>query len=117
MRLKIDENLPIDVADILRAAGHDAHSVYDESLAGAEDEKLAAVARQERRGFITLDLDFADIRAYPPQEYSGIIVLRISRQDKNHVLDTISRLLPVLQSEELLGRLWIVDDRRIRIRE
>jgi Domain of unknown function (DUF5615) len=32
MRFKIDENLPIEVAELLRAAGHDALTVLDQNL-------------------------------------------------------------------------------------
>ena len=45
---------------------------------------------------VTLDLDFADIRTYPPAEYAGIIVFRLRLLDKFHVLLVLERLLPVL---------------------
>jgi hypothetical protein len=62
-------------------------------------------------------MGFADIRAYPPQEYAGLIVLRLKQQDKLHVLQVFERLLKVLQDETLEHTLWIVDERRIRIRQ
>jgi hypothetical protein len=37
MRFKIDENLPIDAAELLAAAGHDAHTVLQEGLGGNPD--------------------------------------------------------------------------------
>ncbi|MFN5947780.1 MAG: DUF5615 family PIN-like protein, partial [Pirellulaceae bacterium] len=30
MRFKVDENLPIDVAEILRANNHDAMTIFDQ---------------------------------------------------------------------------------------
>lgn len=117
MRLKIDENVPLEVAAQLRAAGHDAHSVYDEALSGAGDQTLAAVCRRERRALLTLDLDFADIRTYPPADFAGLIVLRLMRQDKAHVLATVQRLLPLLNREALDRCLWIVDEQRVRVRQ
>lgn len=65
---------------------------------------------------ITLDLDFADLRSYPPDKNRGIIVLRLQRQDKPHVENTVKRLLPVFDSETIDGRLLIVDENRVRIR-
>lgn len=38
MKFKIDQNLPIEAADVLTAAGHDALSVYQQSLGGAPDD-------------------------------------------------------------------------------
>jgi hypothetical protein len=90
--------------------------VHDQHLVGSPDSNIAAVCQGEQRALLTLDLDFADIRAYPPEEYRGIIVLRLARQDKRHVLDILGRLLPKLDSEELIGKLWIVNERTIRIR-
>ena len=69
MRFKIDKNLPIEVAEILRAAGHDAATVNDEALGGALDPDRAAVLKRDSRALVTLDLGFADIRSYPPGEY------------------------------------------------
>ncbi len=66
MRFKTDENIPLEAVDLLRAAGHDARSVFDESLAGRPDGKIASICREERRTLITLDTDFSDIRTYPP---------------------------------------------------
>jgi predicted nuclease of predicted toxin-antitoxin system len=66
VKFKIDENLPVETADLLRAAGHEADTVQEEGLEGAEDEALSERIRLEDRAIITLDLDFSDIRAYPP---------------------------------------------------
>ncbi len=65
---------------------------------------------------MTLDLGFADIRTYPPGEYHGLIVLRLKRQDKAYVIDTLEQLLPILEAEPLASRLWIVEEERVRIR-
>ena len=65
---------------------------------------------------VTLDLDFADIRTYPPSDYAGIIVLRLTLLDKFHVLSVLQRVLPVLEREPLAGKLWIVDESSVRVR-
>jgi predicted nuclease of predicted toxin-antitoxin system len=107
VRFKVDENLPIEVAEILRTAGHDAATVNDEAVGGASDPDLASLVRRESRTLIiTLDTGFADIRSYPPKEYKGLVVLRLARQDKDHVLQTCNRLVKRLASEELVGQLW-----------
>lgn len=117
MKFKLDENLPLASADVFNQAGHDASSVYEQALTGSPDDKLVQICREEERVLVTLDLDFSDIRAYPPDRYSGIIVLRLQHQDAHAVMDVCRRLLPVIEQEPLNGRLWIVDERRVRIRE
>ena len=65
-RFKCDENLPSEATALLLGAGHDAHSVLDKQMGGAPDSALARVCQDESRFFFTLDLDFANIRNYPP---------------------------------------------------
>ena len=52
MRFKVDENLPAEVADLLRAAGHDAVTVNDQGVGGAKDPDLANLLQREQRAFI-----------------------------------------------------------------
>ncbi|CAN5906576.1 hypothetical protein BH23ACT11_BH23ACT11_00420 [soil metagenome] len=42
--------------------------------------------------------------------------MRLGRQDKLNVLNVFRKVLEMLGRESLDGRLWIVDERRIRIR-
>jgi predicted nuclease of predicted toxin-antitoxin system len=116
LKIKVDENLPVEAAGMLIQAGHDALTVLDQKMGGRPDFEIANLCRSERRAIMTLDLDFADIRAYSPIDYPGIIVLRLSRLDKDHVLAAIQRMLPILDQEELDRKLWIVGESSIRIR-
>ncbi|MEM9185043.1 MAG: DUF5615 family PIN-like protein [Planctomycetota bacterium] len=114
---KIDENLPAEAAELFRSAGHDAMTVIGQQLGGEPDPQISAVCMSEGRAIVTLDLDFADIRSYPPADYAGIIVLRLARQDKSYVLGVLQLLMLRLRQEPLAGKLWIVDESSIRIRE
>ena len=116
MRFKIDENLPLDVARLLNSSGHEAKTVISQNLSGSTDQSLVKVCQSESRAFITFDGDFADIRAYPPGDFPGFVVLRLKRQDKNYVLGIIEKLTETLAHEELEGKLWLVEENRIRIR-
>ncbi len=113
--LKLDENLPAEATELLQNAGHDAMSVWDQSLEGHSDDSIASVCQSEKRAIVTFDLDFADIRAYPPEDHFGIVVLRLRQQDKPHVLQVIEQLLPKLDDEPLVGKLWIVAETTVRI--
>ena len=117
MKFKIDENLPVEAAEALRDSGFIADTVWDEGLLGSDDEVVANRSRSEKRVLITLDLDFGNIRAYPPGEQSGIIVLRMKHQDKATVLAYMRRLAKALVNRIPDGELWIVDGNRIRVRQ
>ena len=88
----------------------------EEHLAGSPDMVIAATCQREKRALLTLDSGFANIRAYQPDQYAGVIVLRLKQQDKLHVLKTVSRLIAAFNREPLEGHLWIVEEGRIRIR-
>lgn len=116
MQFKIDENLPVEIAEALRSAGYDAVMVMEQGLGGQPDTQIAAICAQEGRIIVTLDLDFANIHAYPPQNYPGIMVFRVRRQDKLHLLPIFQQALRLLEAEPIEHRLWIIEERGIRIR-
>ena len=96
LKLKIDENLPADCAVLLRNSGFEADTVADKRLAGADDNVIASRSQAEERLLVTLDLDFSNVRAYPPAQHAGIIFLRARRQDKRTVLALIDRIVLAL---------------------
>jgi predicted nuclease of predicted toxin-antitoxin system len=67
VKFKLDENLSPTLAGVFLAAGHEAHSVLEQKLGGASDPRVIETCRLENRSLITLDLDFANIRRYPPR--------------------------------------------------
>lgn len=75
MKFKLDENIPVEASILLGESGHDAVTVLDQNMGGKEDEHIIQICTQEQRALITLDLDFADIKAYPPSNFHGIFVL------------------------------------------
>ncbi len=117
MRFKVDENLPVQCVGQLREAGHDALSVRDQTLTGAPDPRIAEVCAEERRVLVSLDLDFADIRTYPPSKSAGIVVFRLRSQDAATLVRVVGRLVALLPKESPVGKLWIVEEDTVRIRE
>ena len=116
-RFKIDENLPRAAQALLRDAGHDAQTVHDERLVGDPDARILDVCLNEDRVLVTLDLDFSDIREYPPSGHRGIWVLRPEAQSIERTLSVLKGALALLDDEATAHRLWIVEPGRVRIRE
>jgi predicted nuclease of predicted toxin-antitoxin system len=116
-RFKLDENLPRDAQTLLVAAGHDVHSVNDQRLGGGRDPLVLDACLKENRVLITLDLDFSDIRRYPPSSHQGIWVLRATVQSIQGILSMVRGALALVGTEPTAKRLWIVEEGRVRIRE
>ncbi|CUU34901.1 MAG: DUF5615 family PIN-like protein [Armatimonadetes bacterium] len=116
MRFKIDENLPIELAQQLRAAGYDAETVAGEGLAGKPDEVIFEVCQQEGRILLTLDRGFGDIRRYGTRSHAGILVLCPVKQDRETVYRLVGQVLQMLGEQPVENALWIVEEGRVRIR-
>ncbi|MSR58458.1 MAG: hypothetical protein EXS05_12530 [Planctomycetaceae bacterium] len=116
MRFKTDENLPPSVADFLRTSGHDVMTVYEQGLRSCSDPQVLAACQSEGRALISLDLDFSNILVFPPEHYAGLIVLRLRRPGPTAVMTLLRRLASHFDAVPVAGRLWIVDEHRIRIR-
>jgi predicted nuclease of predicted toxin-antitoxin system len=116
MKLKLDENLPLEIADAFRGAGHEIDSVQSEGLTGASDLKILEQVQIENQILLTMDKGIADIRLYPPSQYPGIVLFRPSASGRGEVLRFIQNALPDLLSINSSGHLAIVTPRGIRLR-
>ena len=116
MRFKLDENLPAELLDDLRTAGHEADALPEEDLTGAPDDVILERVRREGRVLLTMDKGIADVRAYPPQQYSGIVLLRPSSAGRGATLSFVRRHLALLFDRDLRGRLLVITDRGLRLR-
>lgn len=117
MHIKFDENADPRWRFPLEEAGNTVSTVVEEKLQGEADATIAAVCRSLGMCLLTLDVDFAQTTAYPPDEYPGIIVLRHSRPTLKGMLALVNQVVAMLQRESPRGRLWIVEPGRIRIHE
>lgn len=117
LRFKLDENIPKRALSALRELGHDVESAESEGMAGAYDQAVLEACTAEERLLVTLDLDFADIREYPPGSHRGIWVLRPARQTFAALLGLIEAGIRLSAVERTDAQLWVIDQNRVRIRE
>jgi len=116
MKLKLDENIPAELLDDLREAGHEVDSVREEGLAGAPDPVVLEQARAEGRVLLTLDKGIGDLRAYPPGRFAGIVLLRPPSSGRGATLTFARKHVPSLLAQSLSGRLVVVTERGLRWR-
>jgi predicted nuclease of predicted toxin-antitoxin system len=118
MRFLVDANLPRSIVELILRLGHEAEFARDIGLGAAPDRAIAARAQATRAALLTRDLDFADVRNYPPEQYSGIVVFRFP---DDVVAKEIVRLAEIFLREsnfvdQLPGHLAIVERDRVRFR-
>jgi predicted nuclease of predicted toxin-antitoxin system len=80
MNIKLDENLPLQLAALLKNLGHDVHTVQEERLVGHADSEIWESAQKESRFLITQDLDFSIPGALPPVRITASCLCDFTRR-------------------------------------
>ncbi len=106
--------------DALRAAGHEVLRLKEYMPTESPDLSVIAKAQGLQAILLSLNGDFADIVAYPPGQFGGIVALQV--RDHPEITSVIlDRLLAYLathpRQEEYRGKLLLVRPHRLRIRE
>jgi predicted nuclease of predicted toxin-antitoxin system len=114
MRFLANENVPGPVVAALRARGHDVFWIT-ESMPGADDPVVLALAQRESRVVVTFDTDFGELafRSGLPAQ-CGIVLIRLDWTDPdadNHVVITA-----LTSRDDWSGIFAVVESDRVRIR-
>lgn len=72
MKFLLDANLPRSSAALLRGLGHEVADVRDILPDGIDDAAIATRAQTHQLVLVACDFDFADIRNYPPENFSAL---------------------------------------------
>jgi predicted nuclease of predicted toxin-antitoxin system len=80
--VKVDEDLPGEISDLVANAGHEAKTVYHQGFTGLPDDELWPKIQGEQRLLLTADKGFANARKYPPGSHSGVVLFRLPRESR-----------------------------------
>jgi predicted nuclease of predicted toxin-antitoxin system len=116
MRVKIDENLPGSIADVLAAMGHEADTVPQEGLLGQDDEAVWNAAQRSSRFLITQDLDFSDVRKFRPGSHHGVLLLRLRKPGRKGFLNRVRSIFGTEQVETWAGCFVVATETKVPVR-
>jgi predicted nuclease of predicted toxin-antitoxin system len=116
MKFLIDQNLSPKTANLLREMGHDAVDARERHLCSATDSELLRVAQSEKRIFVTLDLDFSDLRVLKSVGIKAAIVFRTRSFSSRHINHLLENFLSRHPEDEIMGKLFIVSENYVRSR-
>lgn len=118
LRILLDQNIPIAVADWLRQqrAQWQIDHVNELGFAGRSDEFLYRWAREHESIIITFDEHFADARFHGLGRHHGVVRLRVWPTTIEATIGALSRLLEKVPQGDWSAGLIIVDNQKIRVR-
>lgn len=116
MRIKLDECVPVLVAEGLIKQGHDVHTVHQEGLTGASDLTLWDSVQLEKRFLITTDLDFSDVRRYQPGTHHGVLLIRLKAEGQEKIAKLVDWLFAQHETESWDGCFIVATDHKVRVR-
>lgn len=115
MKIKLDENMPVALAEQLRKLGHDVHTVPEEALSGQSDPNIWRAAQAEQRFLITQDLDFSDARQFAPGTHAGIMLVRLRNPGRIALLQTVTQAFIDENVAAWSGCVVVLTERKLRV--
>lgn len=116
MKIKLDENMPVELGELLSKMGHSVDTVHDEGLRGHPDSDVWYAAQAEERFLITQGLDFSDVRQYRPGTHAGILLVRLREPTRRRLLDRLTGVIQRNDIRDWQGCLVVLSENRIRVR-
>lgn len=111
IKILADENIPLKIVELLEKNNFD----IKRAPRGSEDKEIANIAHSDNRIIITFDRDFGNILLFPPQQYSGIVFIRIRPPLINTVFSALSNLFKLVQFKEFKGKLFVLSAHDFRV--
>jgi predicted nuclease of predicted toxin-antitoxin system len=103
-RLKVDDDLPADVAKVFRTAGYDAATVVEQEMRGYDDDRISAAVQSEGRILVTADKGFADATTCPPGAHAGVVLFRLEPESRCGYIEPAKRLVDTIEISSLTSR-------------
>lgn len=109
----LDENVDIRLAPFLKRKGFSVLITPK----GLKNGAVAALAKKERAVFLTNDKDFANSDLFKPSEYAGMIIFFIHPPTLPKLTKALDGLLSAIPSTEFVGKMFLLFDKTIEVKE
>lgn len=116
MTLLLDQCVPRKYFHLLKKWGYKATLLNEHVSPTIDDPDVLALAKQLDAVLLTVDMDFSNIKTYPPQNYNGIVVMRYQAQDEEKVSLALRQALEELYPDKLKSVLVVIKGDRYVIR-
>lgn len=117
MKFLLDANIPYSLKEVFPTK-HDVTHVRDLNLANAKDQEIAKFAKKNKAVIVSRDLDFANINNFPPENYHGILILRLPYfYNAQNIKRVFRNFISKIEESEIPKSTIIVEEGRWRIKK
>lgn len=120
LRFFSDQCVPSEIADILRRHGHQVTLLREVLPIRSLDPVVIAKAQELDAILLSLNGDFADIVAYPPPNYPGIVAVQLLNHPEiiPQLMERLAAFLDGHPTQKFYhGKLLLIEVHRVRIRQ
>jgi len=114
VHLYLDQMFRVELAELLRSAGHNVIRAAEIGQARADDALILERAVHEKRTLVTLDEHFGDWVVLPLSEHFGVIRVKAHPPSTENVVKILLPLLSNRPQTDFRNRLVIVSSSRVR---
>jgi predicted nuclease of predicted toxin-antitoxin system len=107
MNIFVDENIPSNTVEELRALGHDVLDIRGTDKEGLDDEGIWDISFKQKRLVITTDKGFANHR---DEKHSGILIVCLNQPNREKIHTRIMKAFSQYTETEWKGLLIMVRD-------
>jgi len=112
LRIYLDQMFRLEVAEALRAEGHDVVRASEFDQARADDQQILKTAISENRILVTLDEHFGDWVILPLSQHPGVLRLKVNPTTSKNVISLLVPFLRLHSSDEFENHLVILSSIR-----
>ena len=112
LRIYLDQMFRLEVAEALRAEGHNVVRASEVGQARADDQRILKTAISENRILVTLDEHFGDWVILPLRQHPGVLRLKVNPTTSKNVINLLLPFLRLHSSDELKNHLVILSSTR-----
>jgi predicted nuclease of predicted toxin-antitoxin system len=114
LKLYLDQMFSVDVAQLLRAEGHDVMRASETGQNRSDDKQILQKTIRENRILVTLDEHFGDWAVLPLSRHPGVIRLKVNPTTSERILTLLIPFLRLHTSEQFKDHMVILSEKRAK---
>jgi predicted nuclease of predicted toxin-antitoxin system len=114
LKLYLDQMFSVDVAQSLRAEGHDVMRASEIGQNRSDDKQILQKTIRENRILVTLDEHFGDWAVLPLSRHPGVIRLKVNPTTSERILNLLIPFLRLHASEQFKDHMVILSEKRAK---